>query len=192
MVSSSTTMLSFAAAALYAVIVLACMVAALSARSEKQLPTHARIWAVLAALFMVLIVLRVFNIEELLRAELRSASRESDAYDAREGLQLPITIGVVVIFGFAAFAWVFRSLRAMQGRRSVALVAAEMGALAMMILIVLRMVSFNALDKILYGPLKLNWVGDLGAALMVGGGAVAYTLIVRGKLGRRVVRKPDR
>ncbi|MEP0189041.1 MAG: hypothetical protein ABJ311_10245 [Erythrobacter sp.] len=192
MVSSSTTMLSFAAAALYAVVVLACMVAALSARGEQQLPVHARVWAVLAAFFVILVVLRIFNIEELLRAELRSASRESEVYGEREGLQLPITIGVVVIFGFAAFAWVFRSLRKMQGRRSVALVSAEVGALAMLILIVLRMVSFNVLDKILYGPLKLNWVVDLGAALLVGGGAVVYTLIVRGKLGRRVVRKPER
>lgn len=192
MVSSSATMLSLSAAALYALVVLACFVAFLSARSEQQAHSHARLWATLAALFAILIVLRILNIEELLRAELRTWSRDSAAYGQRTGYQLPITIGIVVIFGFAAFGWVFRSLRNMQGRRSIAMVTAELGVMAMLILIVLRMISFNALDKILYGPLKLNWIGDLGAAVMVGGGAVAYTLVVRGKLGRRVVRKDKR
>lgn len=189
MIASSPTSLSLGATGFYGLVVLACLVALLSARSQQQIAAHARIWAALAAFFLILIVLRLFNVEELLRSELRDWSRNSASYGEREGYQLPITIGIVVIFGFAAFAWVFRSLRKMQGRRSVALVTAEIGALGMLILIALRMISFNALDKLLYGPLKLNWVGDLGAAIMVGGGAVAYTLIVRGKFGRRMVRK---
>ncbi len=189
---TSPTMLGFAAAGFYAVVVCVCLVALLSARGQQQMPGHARAWAALALLFAILVALRLFNVEEVLRADLRDWSRDSESYGQREGYQLPITIAIVVIFGLAAFAWVFRSLRNVHGRRSVALVTAEIGALGMLILMALRMISFNALDKILYGPLKLNWVGDLGAAAMVGGGAVAYTLIVRGKLGRRMVRNPDR
>ena len=44
---------------------------------------------------------------------------------------------------------------------------------------VLRTISFSALDKLLYGPFKLNWVGDIGAALLVLGAAVFYLRLAR-------------
>jgi hypothetical protein len=35
------------------------------------------------------------------------------------------------------------------------------------------------------GPLKLNWIGDIGASLAVLGAATVYARIVSGKMPRR-------
>ncbi len=55
----------------------------------------------------------------------------------------------------------------------------------MMANISIRTVSFHALDRLLDGPLKLNWVGDIGATLTVIGAAVIYVRSVRGKMEHR-------
>lgn len=147
--------------------------------SRQQQGSHARSWGLIALFFTLLVILRLFDLEELWRTELRDWSRASETYGDRKGIQLPLTIGIVVIAGIAAFAWVVRSMRMAQGRRNIALAAAQLGALAMFILIVLRMISFSTLDKILYGPAKLNWVGDLGATALVAGCAIFYVVVVR-------------
>lgn len=46
-------------------------------------------------------------------------------------------------------------------------------------LILLRTISFSAFDRLLYGPLKLNWVGDIGAASLVLGAALFYIRVAR-------------
>jgi hypothetical protein len=61
---------------------------------------------------------------------------------------------------------------------------AQQGALVMPGTIGLRMLSFSMIDKLLYGPFKLNWIGDIGSAVLVGGCALAYCFIVIAPPGR--------
>jgi hypothetical protein len=68
--------------------------------------------------------------------------------------------------------------RPARGRRNVAVVLAQLGALVVAGTIALRMLSFSMIDKLLYGPFKLNWIGDIGSAVLVGGCALAYSFIV--------------
>jgi hypothetical protein len=44
----------------------------------------------------------------------------------------------------------------------------------MVLVMGLRVISYSPLDRLLYGPLKLNWVGDIGAAAVVLGAAGYY------------------
>ena len=41
-------------------------------------------------------------------------------------------------------------------------------------LVALRLVSFHATDALLYAPLRLNWVLDIGLTLIVAGSAWAF------------------
>jgi hypothetical protein len=43
----------------------------------------------------------------------------------------------------------------------------------------LRVISLHAIDALLYGPIKLNWVIDLGTSLIVLSAAAYYTRYTR-------------
>lgn len=51
-------------------------------------------------------------------------------------------------------------------------------AAGMVFLLLLRILSLHSVDDVLYGPLKLNWVGDVGMSLAVLGCAIRYAKIV--------------
>ena len=52
------------------------------------------------------------------------------------------------------------------------------GAL-MLGLLILRFVSLHAIDRLLYGSLKLNWVGDIGASCAILLAAGCYVSLIR-------------
>jgi hypothetical protein len=83
-----------------------------------------------------------------------------------------------MIMAFAACFWIVLKYLDAEGRRNVAVALAQLGALVMAGTIGLRMLSFSAIDKLLYGSFKLNWIGDIGSAVLVGGCALAYCFIV--------------
>lgn len=177
-VVSGPSSLSLIAAALYAVVVLACLAATFSAVAYRQVPAHWRSWAALAILFCVLIVLRVLNLEPIWRDDLRAFLVATDSYDDRRGLQGILVLGIAALAGIAAFFWIFRRVRSLRGRRNFAVIAAQTAGMAMVALVALRTVSFSALDKLLFGPLKLNWITDLGASAVIAGTAAYYVWIV--------------
>jgi hypothetical protein len=45
----------------------------------------------------------------------------------------------------------------------------------------LRLASLHAVDALLYSPVKLNWVIDLGASLVVMLSAIGYIRLVRAR-----------
>ena len=71
------------------------------------------------------------------------------------------------------------------GRRNIAVAIGIASCGVMLAIIALRMISLHAMDRLLYGPLKLNWVGDLGASALVLGAAIYYVLLLKGRIGRR-------
>ncbi len=172
-------MLSLMAAAFYVLVVIACTVASIVSRTHRQHPAHARSWLALALLFAVLIGLRVLNSEELARDGLREFLLDSDWYDDRRGIQGPLVMVVIAAGTLAGIFWLYRKLRAARGRRNLAVLAAQAAGLLMVALVALRTISFSALDKLLFGPLKLNWLTDLGSSIVVGGCALLYIVVVR-------------
>ena len=67
----------------------------------------------------------------------------------------------------------------------IAVAAAAAGCGIMLAVIAMRVISLHAMDFLLYGPPKLNWIGDLGASCMVMAAAVYYILLLRGRIGRK-------
>ncbi|WP_143736923.1 hypothetical protein [Erythrobacter tepidarius] len=133
----------------------------------------------LALFFAVLIALRLLNVEDSLRNALRAALRAEDSYQERREIQGPIIATIVLLAGAGTLALHYRTMRYVRGRRNVARMAALWGAMAMLCLIGLRIISLHSVDALLYGAAKLNWIIDIGASLTVLGAAIYYTWLVR-------------
>lgn len=173
--------LSLIAAGYYAIVLLMCLTAAFSAVSRRQIPSHWRNWAPLAGLFTILIVLRGFDLEAIARDALRQLLVATDAYDDRRSFQGVLVLGIAILVGLAAFFWFFRKVQVARGRRDLAALAAQAAGaalVALVALVALRTVSFSALDSLLFGLLKLNWITDLGASTAIVGAAVYYAWLV--------------
>lgn len=125
-------------------------------------------------MFAALIASRLFGLEEAVQHSLRAALRERGNYDARRPLQAllaVLVIGVVVLGGgFAAL----RTGQLLRGQRDRAVAAGLAATGAIVVLIALRIISLHAIDRLLYGPLKLNWLGDVGASVIVLFAALYY------------------
>ncbi|MEM9310795.1 MAG: hypothetical protein AAGA34_05050 [Pseudomonadota bacterium] len=183
--SDGPSALSLAAAALYALVALSCVWAANSAARVRARSWHWRGWVALVILFLVLFILRVTMAEDVLRNSLRTILRASEAYDNRRDWQALVVAGVgLVVAGLAA--WLsYRALQGSRRRPDVALMLALAAGFAMIGLVVLRLVSFHWVDRVLNGPLKLNWLGDIGSSLVVLGAASFYVWLMRfAKRGR--------
>jgi hypothetical protein len=175
------SILSLIASSIYGLVLLSCIVAAVTAKDLRQPPSHMRTWLILAAFFLALAILRVLAVEEWLRDSLRAWLRESGSYRDRRSFQAPLAAALVCILAAAGGWYLYRLMRGLRGRRNVIQAICLMAVLAMLFLISLRLISFHAIDVLLYGPLKLNWVVDLGASLVVLGGAIQYVRVVRGR-----------
>lgn len=143
------------------------------------MPTHWQTWLILAMLFGVLAVLRFYAVEEILRDSLRAHLRTQGTYGDRRNVQAPLVAMLLAITGATVFALLYRWSRVLRGRRNLARMVAVTAALGMLFLMTVRLASLHALDALLYGPVKLNWIVDLGASATVLGAAVYYVRLVR-------------
>ena len=168
-------MFSLAAAAVYAAVFIACLIACVRSAKAGQPAWHARSWLFLAILFALFIVLRVAMLEELMRMAARDFLREQGAYASRRELQTTMIIAFVLLAaGFAAWL-IRRQMRAANRRTDIAVKLAVAGGLGIAGLLGLRVISLHMIDELLYGPLKLNWIGDIGLSCAVLFAAVHYT-----------------
>jgi hypothetical protein len=173
------SLLSLAATGVYGCVLLMCLAAAWTASSSRQMPKHVWTWLLLALFFAVLVVLRLFEVEDAVRGSLRTAMRARGSYDQRRAIQGPIVAAIILLAGATALVLLNRIARKVRGQRNLALAAALGAAFAMLVLIALRVISLHVIDAFLYGPLKLNWVIDLGTSLIVLSAAAYYTRLVR-------------
>ncbi len=179
------SLLSLIASGLYAVVALACTGAFFVARAERQSSWHTKTWLLTAALFVVLIISRLLGIEEVLRADLRDWLQAEDLVENRRAIQGPIIAVAIATFAAVGMIALYWGAKRISGRRNIAVAAVWGACAAMVATIAMRTVSLHALDRLLYGPLKLNWVGDMGASLVVLGAATYYIGIVSGRIGAR-------
>lgn len=179
------SMLSLVACVFYAIVATTALLAWREARRKRQQFWHVKSWLFVAVFFVVLIFSRVLGAEELLRADLREFLRTQDLMAARRSIQGPAIAVALVMIGSAIMFAVYWVSQRLSGRRNVA-VAVGLGACgAMFATIAVRTVSLHALDRFLNGPLKLNWVGDIGATLAALAAAFLYIRIVSGEMDRR-------
>lgn len=179
------SMLSLVACVFYALVAIAALRARREAKAKRQQPWHLKAWMGIACFFVVLIVSRLLGLEEILRADLRDFLRTQDLLAARRSIQGPLIAIALIIIGAAIMLAIYWASQRLSGRRNIAVAVAMVACGLMLATIAVRTVSLHALDRYLNGPLKLNWVGDIGATLAALVAAVIYIRIVSGKMDRR-------
>lgn len=172
---------SLIAACFYAAVVASALVALMPAAKLRQARWHVIVWSAMALLFVALAAMRVFALEELLRGELRELLRGRGAYDDRREFQGPIFAVLFVTAAFLGGFWAYRTSRTISGRRNIATAIAIACGCMLILLNLLRIVSLHSVDMLLYGPLKLNWIIDLGASATVLACGVYYWRVVTGR-----------
>jgi hypothetical protein len=175
---SGQSILGIAASSIYMLVILACVCAALAAQLRQQDRAHLVTWIILAVFFAILIALRAFDIEEGLRQDMREAMRSENKYFRRREVQRTYISGAIILAAMMAFGLVYRTFQRPRGRRDLVLLIAKFAALAMAFTLSARMISLSPIDKLLYGPLKLNWLGDIGSSLVVMAAAAGYVWLV--------------
>jgi hypothetical protein len=174
--------LSLVAAAFYGAVVVSCVLALAAARDRRQIRWHVTGWSVLAMLFIILAAMRLFAVEDILRDGLRELLRAEGTYDSRRALQGPIFATLFVIAAAMGGFWFFHVSRTIRGRRNIAAMLAIASGCSLLFLLMVRIVSLHAMDELLYGPLKLNWVIDLGSSAVVLAAGFYYWRLVTGRL----------
>lgn len=183
--AEAPSILSMLAACLYAVVISATLVAFIEARKARQSPLHGFIWIAIAVIFAFLIVSRLLLIEDAIRTDLRETLRASQVFATRRELQGPFIAAALVICLAVGFGGAYLTMRKIVGRRDRAVAVAATSCAVMLVIVAMRIISLHAMDALFYGPLKLNWVGDLGASVAIIAAATYYVLLLRGRLAPR-------
>ena len=185
--SNAPSILSLLAAGLYALVTFACLAGLSASRKRSQAKWHTLSWAALALLFILLLSMRVTGLEDILRETARAILREEGAFQNRRSLQA-IIVSIFVIFSTGLGGWlVYKAYRGSRKTLDIVVKLANGAGLTLAALLLLRLISLHAIDSLLYGPLKLNWLTDVGASLCVLGLAVFYVRNLRFK--RKTQRK---
>ncbi len=112
---------------------------------------------------------------------LRELIRHEDRYSERRSFQKPLVAALLLIGAGTAVVFIYRARQLAKGRRDVAVLMAVAGGGMMAGLIAIRIISLSAVDRLLYGPLKLNWVLDIGSTIAVLAAAGYYITVVTGR-----------
>lgn len=174
------SVLSLVAAGLYLFVAAFAMSAFWMASSRQQIVWHRGAWVAIAAIFVILALMRVFGIEELMRVNLRMTLYSEGAYETRRTLQGPLFAIVFLTAAAIAAGFLYFVAKGVRGRRNLAALVAIACTGGMIFLAVLRLVSLHSVDELLYGPLKMNWITDLGLSMAVLGSALRYRQVVSG------------
>lgn len=167
------SLLNWIAIAVYVVVALVAAWVGIHERKSLWL------WIGIALFFVVLAALRWFEIEDIVRADMREWLRERGGYGGRRQLQRELTALLVALVATFGIAGVFFARRGFFRRIDKLSVAALAACLGMLGLIGLRLVSLHTTDALLYGPIKLNWIADLGLSLAVLAAAALRIRLIR-------------
>lgn len=159
--------------AVYCAVALIALAAMWSASSNQRPSVEARHWRNLALFFGLLMLVRIAGLEEALRGYLREAIIRAGHYSERGEYQIVLALVVLAAVAVAVVValrlWACRQ----RGTRHAALLASSLAMLGYGPLYALRILSFHATDRLLYGsPVHLNWLLDAGLSLVAGTSAV--------------------
>jgi hypothetical protein len=160
-------MLSSIAAAIYGVVGMACAIAAWVDSRRQPADRGPVIWMAIGLLFIVLAASRLLELEDHLRMALRSWLVANGEYGNRRAIQGPIAAVVLAGLGVWAMVGLMRFQPSFRASDRRAQLWARRAAVAMIVLVGLRLVSYHPVDALLYAPVHLNWAIDIGASMTV-------------------------
>lgn len=145
--------------------------AAISAWRLSERPDDRLRWGFVAAFFLILAILRGTGLEAAATSAMREALTQDGLYARRRDVQRPLAaLAVVLISGVLALFYLKRprsSGRRGVGQREWPRFWAMVGVVLMCGVVVMRLISFHELDRYLYGPVRMNWVLDIGSSAVV-------------------------
>lgn len=171
--------LSLAAAGLYVLVASSALLASLRASKQRQAVWYGRGWVIIALMFLAFGMLRVFMVEDMIEANLRSTLYVEGRYSDRRALQGPLFAIIFLVASAMAAAFFYYIVKGVKGRRGMATLIATGCTGGMVMLVALRLVSLHSVDALLYGQLKINWIADIGLSLAVIACAVRYRMVGR-------------
>ncbi|WP_260926836.1 hypothetical protein [Novosphingobium sp. 9] len=174
-------------AALFAIILYA-LCAAVTLRTAlfgigRSLPTKDKInWWLMIGLFVVMICMRLFNVEQNFSDTMRGIARADQVYSERRDLQTPLVLLIIAVTTGAS-CWILYKTskrRAAMHPAALMILASRIAAVAEILLVTLRMISLHGVDALLYhgGILRPNYLIDLAACLTIAGTAWKYRQIL--------------
>ncbi|MGQ7829919.1 hypothetical protein [Altererythrobacter sp. Z27] len=170
--------LSLLGAGLYVLVALACIMTALAARGAGEARSGPRGWLVIGACFLLFALMRFLQTEDILGDLLRGLFERFDAREDRQTFQWPLSLLALAIVAVSAVRFTRRIRAAGIWSRSATVDWARMATLCMVALIGLRLISLHRVDAILFspaiGPLRINWMLDIGFSATVLIAALAY------------------
>lgn len=122
---------------------------------------------IVALVFIALALMRVYAVEDWLRADLRSMLHKGGIYKDRSYIQKPL-VAVLLLIALGLAAGLIRLVGKGAGRQRDVIAFGGLGCTgAMILLAAIRLVSLHSTDALLFGPLKINWFIDLGLSFAV-------------------------
>lgn len=179
------SLMSFAALAVYSATIVAALSAYRRAWIYERPARIGRGWLAVAFGFACLMAVRLAGLEELARQSMRQWVMGHQLYELRRSFQAPLAALVVAIaFAAALAAWYFWLRKSAPRERWMQRIA-FLSLASFAPLYALRLVSLHATDKLLYsGPIRLNWILELGLCLAAGASAIAFGEIVKRRARR--------
>lgn len=168
--AGSHPVLALAACGMYVGVAVACCFAVRNAMSHGS----RRFWMVAGAFFFVLAVLRASGIEYAITDALREHLYREGAYESRREFQRPLAAGAFVLICAALYLFYLKRPAPKAGVRDWSKFWAMIAITVMAGVILMRLISFHELDRLLYGPVRMNWVLDIGSTLVVAASAVRF------------------
>ena len=164
-------MLNFFAIVIYAVVCAVSFVA-WSMAARRGAKANARTFAFATFAFALLTVSRALGAEDMLHDAIKRSFMLAGEYSERRAFQKPLVIaGLLAMFAFAFY----KGFRIVQvSTRFSPAAAVSLACWTMSALVFVRTLSWHTTDKMLFGPVHLNWFVDMGCTLITGVGAALY------------------
>ena len=181
--SPDLSILGLAASGIYAAVSLTSLAAARGARRRRP-GGETTTWIVCAALFIALAGLRLFGAEPRFHEWARAGLEAHQAYAERRSVQGLIVVAILLamVAPSALLLGTWPAGRQNTPDRTLARLCflGRLGSLAMAALVILRTISLHNLDALLYaGPVRPNWLIDIGSSSLVGAAAFRYVATLR-------------
>ena len=129
-------------------------------------PRERRIWLYIAGFFLAILIWRALGLEDLVRNTLRAWLRGDGDYDRRRTLQAPFVAVTIPVAVAACSYLVWKIMNGWRDALQSCIRLAWLAIAAMLGMIAARLISFHALDSLLYGGPHFNWLVDPGATLL--------------------------
>ena len=166
--------LGFLACVLYLCVIVATIGAARSAdKSRDRLR-----WRLAAVFFAMALILRGTGLEAWLTQSMRESLFADGLYARRQDFQRPLAALAVVAISACLFFFYTKRPKVRGRSREWYRFWAMIGITLMAGLVGLRLISFHELDRALYGPIRLNWILDIGSSFLVIWAAVRFQCFV--------------